>query len=582
MNASKRGQGNNPSVSSADTSPYTGEAMGDSAVSQGAKPKMGVVDARTAKDAVSLRNVLSDREVLYLDRVAQAAGIRINIVDAQYGEGAADGWYENGEIYLTENCEDPVAWVATHELTHHLERAAPEAYRQYQEYVKKILTDEGGLEEQIARIRQHYAERNVDLTEEGAMRELAANFTERLRLDEDLFRRVAGENRNLAQRLLDSLKEFIRKVRRKLSGKQLSDLERTRQAWERALKESRGKTVETAERRYLLTDGRAGGSAAQTSGRITRAKAVEAVYEVLDHGDKGHDNLVLLGDMPHYIRELTGIEGDLYIYRNHAYENMVSEERAIEEGRPGGKRAHYHDLGEETMVEAIMALEYPSIVISDQMKAGNPALSLILPVFGDNDAPIHAAVSFDEDTDINGSLAKRPHVAVTFYEHPYDQPAGSRYRGLVEIVQKAIDEGKVLSVDKKIRADQPVMTERTSLGNIARSSLEKNVAQFRKEVNAFKEKNRINYSLRGARDLEHQVADLQKQNARLQARNEELRSRLERGGAVKVDGDIKTVQGNLGHATAAFTLDVYGHVTDQMKQASAARMEGYIKDVLSL
>lgn len=43
--------------------------------------------------------------------------------------------------------------------------------------------------------------------------------------------------------------------------------------------------------------------------------------------------------------------------------------------------------------------------------------------------------------------------------------------------------------------------------------------------------------------------------------------------------DIKTIQGNLGHATASFTLDVYGHVTMQMKQASAARMEEYIKTV---
>ena len=46
--------------------------------------------------------------------------------------------------------------------------------------------------------------------------------------------------------------------------------------------------------------------------------------------------------------------------------------------------------------------------------------------------------------------------------------------------------------------------------------------------------------------------------------------------------DIKTVQANLGHATAAFTLDVYGHVTDQMKEASAQRMEGFIKGVLKL
>ena len=46
--------------------------------------------------------------------------------------------------------------------------------------------------------------------------------------------------------------------------------------------------------------------------------------------------------------------------------------------------------------------------------------------------------------------------------------------------------------------------------------------------------------------------------------------------------DIKTVQGNLGHATASFTLDIYGHVTDQMQQASAARMEAYIHGILNL
>lgn len=41
--------------------------------------------------------------------------------------------------------------------------------------------------------------------------------------------------------------------------------------------------------------------------------------------------------------------------------------------------------------------------------------------------------------------------------------------------------------------------------------------------------------------------------------------------------DVKTVQGNLGHATASFTLDVYGHVSERMKDDSAARMEAYIK-----
>ena len=45
--------------------------------------------------------------------------------------------------------------------------------------------------------------------------------------------------------------------------------------------------------------------------------------------------------------------------------------------------------------------------------------------------------------------------------------------------------------------------------------------------------------------------------------------------------DAKTVQENLGHATAAFTLDVYGHVTEQMKTESANRMQAFIQSVSS-
>ena len=49
--------------------------------------------------------------------------------------------------------------------------------------------------------------------------------------------------------------------------------------------------------------------------------------------------------------------------------------------------------------------------------------------------------------------------------------------------------------------------------------------------------------------------------------------------SIKSGDDIKTVQSNLGHATAAFTLDVYGHVTEQMRRDSANRMENFIQSV---
>ncbi|WP_455527108.1 tyrosine-type recombinase/integrase [Huintestinicola sp.] len=43
--------------------------------------------------------------------------------------------------------------------------------------------------------------------------------------------------------------------------------------------------------------------------------------------------------------------------------------------------------------------------------------------------------------------------------------------------------------------------------------------------------------------------------------------------------DIKTVQENLGHATAAFTLDQYAFATDIMKKESAARMDKFIASI---
>ena len=45
--------------------------------------------------------------------------------------------------------------------------------------------------------------------------------------------------------------------------------------------------------------------------------------------------------------------------------------------------------------------------------------------------------------------------------------------------------------------------------------------------------------------------------------------------------DIKTVQANVGHATAAFTLDVYGHVSQKMQKDSADRMQSYFTGLQS-
>jgi len=52
--------------------------------------------------------------------------------------------------------------------------------------------------------------------------------------------------------------------------------------------------------------------------------------------------------------------------------------------------------------------------------------------------------------------------------------------------------------------------------------------------------------------------------------------------AIRAGDNIKAIQKNLGHHTAAFTLDRYGHFTEQMAHDSATRMECFIKDVMKL
>ena len=52
--------------------------------------------------------------------------------------------------------------------------------------------------------------------------------------------------------------------------------------------------------------------------------------------------------------------------------------------------------------------------------------------------------------------------------------------------------------------------------------------------------------------------------------------------SLRAGDDIKTVQENLGHHTAAFTLDMYAHSTETMKRESAKRMDAFIAGLSKL
>ncbi len=49
--------------------------------------------------------------------------------------------------------------------------------------------------------------------------------------------------------------------------------------------------------------------------------------------------------------------------------------------------------------------------------------------------------------------------------------------------------------------------------------------------------------------------------------------------SLRAGDDIKTLQENMGHFSAAFTLDRYRHVTEEMRKASSQRMQAFIENI---
>lgn len=172
-------------------------------------------------------NLPKETAVLY-NNLAKAAGVKIELVDQVRG-GTANGVYlsSSNTIQIAMDAENPLEVVAAHEITHRVQEIAPEAYRKYRDYAISYLaertSDVAGTDGLVNAKLDEYAEQGVNLTTEQAMDEIAADFTQNLVEDAGLFERLAQEDRSVARRVLDALKEFIRKVKSLFTGKSQQD-----------------------------------------------------------------------------------------------------------------------------------------------------------------------------------------------------------------------------------------------------------------------------------------------------------------------------------------------------------------------
>lgn len=232
---------------------------------------------------------LPKETVRFYDSLARAAGVKIQMAEAT-GKGGANGWYSNGIIHIANDAENPGTVVAKHEITHRMQEMAPEAYRKYRDYAMSALTERDGSTASIVeQYKSRYAEAGVNLSTEQAMDEIAADFTEALTVDPARFETLAKENRSVARKLLDAVRDFIRKVKSLFKGNKtaqnqvaanaygvsIDTLEEAAHLWEEALKAT---SEQTANKNAAQTDGGTKFSIKRTS-QMTLAQQLKMFYD---------------------------------------------------------------------------------------------------------------------------------------------------------------------------------------------------------------------------------------------------------------------------------------------------------------
>lgn len=150
-------------------------------------------------------------------------GVRIEIVDQVLG-GKANGQYikEQNLIQIAADSDKPLLNVTAHEITHRMQDLSPAEYRKFRQAAVEYKMQENGADteaEIVERYMEAAEQEGVTLTRDEVMDELAADFAGDMLDDADLFAKFSKENRTAAQKLLDSLKEFLAKVRGLFTGK---------------------------------------------------------------------------------------------------------------------------------------------------------------------------------------------------------------------------------------------------------------------------------------------------------------------------------------------------------------------------
>ena len=191
------------------------------------REKRGKVTFEKGVQAVTERQKVS---VAALEKVAEVLGVDFHLfeseADAEGRRVGANGWYENGSIYLDIHAgvkgEDTILFTAAHELTHFIREWSPAKFKTFAdflfaEYGKKGVSVDALIEKQIQKAK----ETGRSISYGTAYEEVVADSCETMLADGravEKLARLKAQDKSLWEKVRDFIRELAAKIRAVYEG----------------------------------------------------------------------------------------------------------------------------------------------------------------------------------------------------------------------------------------------------------------------------------------------------------------------------------------------------------------------------
>ena len=161
---------------------------------------------------------------VHVESLAKALGLEV-VVEERL-QPTVKGYIQGNAIHLPPSSPDAAMEILRHELTHRMQELSPKQYRKYRDYVIRQYT---------AAKYEAYRRARHPLTPEQVVDELVADYAGRHLREKGAIRRLAGENRTLAEWVRETIRALAERIREKL-GRSEPTLEHAQRLWDRAFR----------------------------------------------------------------------------------------------------------------------------------------------------------------------------------------------------------------------------------------------------------------------------------------------------------------------------------------------------------